>query len=84
MPHRRKPWIATVHFTSELGNLDVDYGVDHLETLDALIRQGPGYAAVKFIEVIRNPHFSDLPKTIEELARTSESIDLPPLKESPQ
>lgn len=69
MPHRTKKWIVTVHYTSsELGNLDVDFGVDDLEAVHLLIVNGPGYDAVRYVEIERNPALLFVEKTIEEAA----------------
>jgi len=69
MPHRTKKWIATVHYTSSaLGDLDVDFGVDDLAAVHVLIVNGPGYEAVKYIEVELNPAFAGQQQTIEQIA----------------
>lgn len=69
MPHRKKRWVATVHYASELGDLDVDYGVDQLDDVHTLIMQGHGYECVRYIEVNRNPHYVETIFTIEDKVR---------------
>jgi hypothetical protein len=65
----KKRWIATVYYACEqLGNIDVDYGVDDLAQVHVLIMRGPGYAAVKFTTIHRNPAFDHELMTLEELA----------------
>jgi len=71
-----KRWIATVHYKCDrLGQLDVDYGVDDLEAVHLLITNGPGYAAVTFIEVNLNPHHPDVVISLETLARSPEKVE---------
>lgn len=75
MPHKTKVWIATVTYSSELGNLDVDYGVNDLEDLHAVIKQGTGYGVILSILVERNPAMIiDIP-TIERQQRETATYE---------
>lgn len=63
-----RKWVATVHFKSEIGDLDVDFVVNDLSDLDVLIRNSfGGYECIGDIEVKRVDNEST---TMEDKLRT--------------
>ena len=46
-------WIATVHYRSELGLIDVQHDIEELQELQDLIECGPNWDAIDRIEIVR-------------------------------
>jgi hypothetical protein len=49
-------WLATIHYRSELGVLDVGHAIEELEELHDLVEAGPDWNTIEKIELklIRN------------------------------
>jgi len=45
-------WLVTVHYHSDLGELDVDYRVKNLDEVSLLIAQGPDDRSVRLVRII--------------------------------
>lgn len=48
-------WIATVTYTTEVGEVDVDHYIKELEELPALIDRGPDWDTLVKIEIVYAP-----------------------------
>ena len=58
-------WIATVHYRSDLGLIDVQHDLIELEELHDLVEAGPHWDAIDHINIVRADG-ADRALTIEE------------------
>ena len=59
-------WIATIHYKSEAGIVDVDYPVEELEEIADLVEHGPDWNTITKIEVVLNPKRRSYDVTVEQ------------------
>ncbi|MBB4642323.1 hypothetical protein [Rhizorhapis suberifaciens] len=46
-------WIATVHYRTENGLVDVQHDIEELEDLQDLVERGPNWDAIDHIHIVR-------------------------------
>ena len=46
-------WIATVHYRTESGLVDVEHDLEELEELQDLVERGPNWDAIDRIDIVR-------------------------------
>lgn len=46
-----KRWLVTVHYHSELGDMDVDFKVEDISDVPLLLSQGPDNRSVKLVKI---------------------------------
>lgn len=60
-------WKATIYYRSELGELDVEHGIEELEELQDIVERGPDWNAIDRITITLDRKSHDA-LTIEQAA----------------
>lgn len=58
-------WVATVHYRTELGLIDVPHELEEIEELHDLVENGPHWDAIDHINIVRTDG-ADRKLTVEE------------------
>lgn len=45
-------WLATIHYMTDAGSLQVDHAIEDLEDLHDIVERGPNFYAIERIEIV--------------------------------